>query len=67
MSPFSQEQIQQEMMSHINSYSRPTDANKTAYEMFCFYYENGEEILKKLGVKKINKADINLTPALLEN
>ena len=55
------------MMSHINSYSRPTDANKTAYEMFCFYYENGEEILKKLGVKKINKADINLTPALLEN
>ena len=67
MSPYSQEQIQQKMMSHINSYSRPTDANKTAYEMFCFYYENGEEILKKLGVKKINKADINLTPALLEN
>ena len=67
MSPYSQEQIQQKMMSHINSYSRPTDANKTAYEMFCFYYESGEEILEKLGVRKINKADINLTPALLEN
>ena len=48
-------------------------AKVRVYQSGCITENRGGErlapygSLKKLGVKKINKADINLTPALLEN
>lgn len=52
------------LMDNINSYSRMSLGNKSPYDMFKFIY--GEDILKKLGCKKIPANDINLTPSLLK-
>ena len=49
------------MMSHINSYLRPSN-DKTPYERFQFEY--GEEVLNKLGIVKIEPNDIILKPWL---
>lgn len=60
---YSQEQISL-MMSHINSYLRKNLGNKSPYETFAFQY--GEDILKKLGLRKISPAEIILSPELLK-
>lgn len=52
------------MMSHINSYSRPALNDKTPFDLFSFAY--GEDILSKLGLRKIPANEIVLKPSLLE-
>lgn len=52
------------MMNHINSYGRPEMNDRSPYEMFVFLY--GEELLHKLGVIKIPREKIILTPKLFE-
>ena len=52
------------MMSHINSYARPSLGNKSPYDVFAFQY--GEEILKILGLQKIPADEIILTPRLFK-
>ncbi len=49
--------------NHIASMPRPRNGNRSAYEVFCFYY--GEEVAKKLGLRLIPSQDINLSPSLL--
>ena len=51
------------MFSHINSTPRESLNGKTPYEVFAFFY--GEELLKKLNVKKIDKDAVTLMPYLL--
>lgn len=51
------------LMSNIASMPRPKFANRSAYEMFCFYY--GSETLKKLGLSLIPSAEVTLSPNLL--
>lgn len=58
---YSQEQIDC-MMSHINSYSRPSLGNKSPYDVFAFQY--GEKMLKILNIRKIPADEIILTPDL---
>lgn len=53
------------LMNNINSYSRLSLGNKCPYDMFKFLY--GDEILNKLGCKKIPANDVNLTPSLLKH
>lgn len=50
------------MMNHINSYGRPELNDRSPYEMFAFLY--GEELLHKLGVIRIPRDKIILTPKL---
>lgn len=60
---YSQDQISL-MMNHINSYSRKKMGNKSAYEVFAFQYN--EDILNKLGLRKISPDEIILSPVLLK-
>ena len=53
------------MMNHINSYGRPELNDRSPYEMFAFLF--GEELLQKLGVMKIPRDSIMLTPKLLSS
>ena len=59
-----QENIE-EMMNHINSYSRKKLGGKTPYELFCFIY--GKEIADKLGIKQINPNEVLLHPRLVKD
>lgn len=59
---YSDEQISL-MMNHINSYGRPELGDKSPYEVFAFFY--GEEILRKLNVKRIPRDKIILKPSLM--
>lgn len=52
------------MMDHINSYRRESLGWKSPYEAFGFFY--GQEILDKLGLKKIDPDDVFLKPDLLK-
>lgn len=52
------------MFSHINSVPRKIYHGKTPYEVFSFFY--GEEILHKLGIKKIDPDAVTLKPYLLK-
>lgn len=52
-----------EMLSHVNSYSRPMLGNKTPRELFSILY--GEEVLEKLGIRRISANDIVLKPRLI--
>lgn len=52
------------MMSHINSYTRKKLNNRSAHQLFSFFY--GEEILAKLDIRQIPANSINLTPKLLK-
>ena len=52
------------MMSHINSYTRKKLNNKSAHQLFSFFY--GENILDVLNIRKVSANDINLTPRLLK-
>ena len=50
-------------MSHINSTVRPR-FEKTPYEMAEEMF--GEEILKELGLMKIDPDEVDLTPSLIK-
>ena len=52
------------MMSHINSYTRKKLNNRSAHQLFSFFY--GDDILAKLDIRQIPANDINLTPKLLK-
>ena len=52
------------MMSHINSYTRKKLDNRSAHQLFSFFY--GEDILAQLNLNQIPANDINLTPKLLK-
>lgn len=52
------------MMSHINSYTRKKLNNRSAHQLFSFFY--GENILDVLNIRKVSANDINLTPRLLK-
>ena len=52
------------MMSHINSYGRKRFNDRSPYRMFKAMY--GEEVIKRLGIEKIPRDEINLTPELLK-
>lgn len=52
------------MFSHINSVPRKVLGGRTPYEVFSFFY--GEEILHKLGIKRIPPDTVTLQPYLLK-
>jgi IS30 family transposase len=52
------------MMSHINSYVRKALADRAPIDVFADMY--GTEIIKKLGIRKINANDITLNPSLIK-
>ncbi len=51
------------VLSHVNSYSRPTLNDKTPFDLFAYTY--GSDILEKLGIRRIKPNDILLKPSLL--
>ena len=51
------------ILSHINSYSRPTRNDKSPFELFAFAY--GSELLDQLNIRRIPPNEIILKPALL--
>jgi transposase, IS30 family len=51
------------VMSHVNSYSRPTLNDKSPYDQFSFMY--GSDLLSQLGLLRIPANDILLKPSLL--
>lgn len=51
------------MMSHINSYKRKKLNDKSPYDIFSTFYDSNT--LSKIGIKKINSNDVNLTYQLL--
>lgn len=52
------------IMSHINSYSRAKLNDRSPFDVFSFLY--GEDILKKLGLRRIPSNEIILKPQLLK-
>lgn len=52
------------MMSHINSYSRKKLNNRSAYQLFSFFY--GEDTASKLNLEAIPANEIILKPELLK-
>ena len=59
----SQEKVQL-MMNHINSYTRKKLNNRSAHQLFSFFY--GEDIADKLEMKAIPANEIILKPELLK-
>lgn len=56
------------MMSHINSCPRKSLSGRTPFEAFVFFHpESGEDILRKLGIKRIPAGQLMLRPELLED
>lgn len=51
------------MMSHINSYSRPSLGDKTPFDLFSYVY--GTDLLEALGLRRIAPNDILLKPRLI--
>ena len=58
-----QEKVQL-MMNHINSYTRKKLNNRSAHQLFSFFY--GEDIAEKLEMKAIPANEIILKPELLK-
>lgn len=54
----------QRMMNHINSYTRKKLNNRSAHQLFSFFY--GEDIAEKLEMKAIPANEIILKPELLK-
>lgn len=52
------------MFSHINSVPRKVLGGRTPYDVFSFFY--GEEILHKMGLKRIPADTVTLQPYLLK-
>ena len=51
------------VLSHINSYSRPSLGDKTPFDLFAYIY--GEGLPAKLGIRRIAANGIILKPSLL--
>jgi len=51
------------VLSHVNSYSRPALNDKAPFDLFSFIY--GEDLLARLGLRRIPANGILLKPALL--
>lgn len=51
------------MVSHVNSYSRPSLGDKAPFDLFAFLH--GGELLGKLGLRRIPPNEIVLRPELL--
>ncbi len=51
------------MMSHVNSYSRPSLQDKSPFELFAFLY--GTDLLDSLSIRRIPPNDILLKPRLI--
>ena len=51
------------VLSHVNSYSRPSLNDKTPFDLFAFAY--GSDMLEKLGIRRVRANEIVLKPALL--
>ena len=51
------------MMSHINSYSRKKLNDRSAYQLFSFFY--GKDTLDTLNIQSIDANEITLKPELL--
>ena len=51
------------MMSHINSYSRKKLNDRSAYQLFSFFY--GKDTLDNLSIQSIDANEITLKPELL--
>jgi len=58
-----QEMVQQ-MMNHINSYTRKKLNDRSAHQLFSFFY--GEETAQKLEMKAVPANEIILKPELLK-
>lgn len=52
------------MFSHINSVPRKVLGGRTPYEVFSFFY--GENLLQKLGIRRIEPDSVTLQPCLLK-
>lgn len=52
------------VFSHINSVPRKVLGGRTPYEAFSFFY--GEEVLTKMGIKRISPDSVTLQPYLLK-
>jgi IS30 family transposase len=63
MNPLTQDKVNL-MMSHINSYARKALADRTPIDVFAGMF--GREVIKKLGLRKIDANDIILKPSLLK-
>lgn len=53
------------MFSHINSYVRKSNQNKTPYELIVERF--GPEFVELIGIKHIDANDVVLKPKLLKN
>jgi len=54
------------IMSHVNSYTRPTLDNRCAYDLFVERHgEEGKWFLDELGVRRIPNNEVTLHPFLL--
>ena len=53
------------MFSHINSYVRASNKNKTPYELTLDLF--GEEFMNAIGIKHIAAKDVCLKPSLIRN
>ena len=54
------------VMSHVNSYSRPSLHGAVPYDEFCRVYgDEGREFLKKVGIVRIPANQVTLDPFLL--
>lgn len=51
------------VLSHVNSYSRPTLKDKAPFDLFAFTY--GGDLLAQLGIQRIPAESIVLKPSLL--
>lgn len=51
------------LMSHVNSYSRPSLQDKSPCDLFAFLH--GTDLLELLGVRKIPANEILLKPRLI--
>ena len=52
------------MMSHVNSYAREKLGDKSPLDLFGFLY--GQELLGKLGIRKVPANEVFLKPSLLK-
>lgn len=52
------------VMSHVNSYSRPSLNDKTPFDLFAFTY--GKDILERLNIRRIPSSNVILKPSLLD-
>ena len=63
--PLTQEQINL-VMSHLNSYPRPSLNGKTPYDVFVEEFgEEGKQFLSNLGIMRIPADEVTLHPFLL--